>query len=96
MDQLLSVDYANELRAMIDPYKTFDDPKHYGAVYSLIPDKGTSQISILGTQGDAVSVTTSINLGYLGMCKIHANFVLSILFYPLSDSEQDLWATKLG
>ncbi len=64
MDQLLSMDYADQLRALIDPYKTFDDPKHYGAVYSLTKDAGTSHISIFGPQGDAVSITTSINLGY--------------------------------
>jgi len=64
LDKMLSEDYATDLRDSIDPYKTFDDPGHYGAVYSPTEESGTSQISILGPDGDAVSITTSINLGF--------------------------------
>lgn len=63
LEQILSPTYADELRSLIDPFKTFEDPRHYGAVYSSTGDEGTSHISILGPNGDAVSLTTSINLG---------------------------------
>lgn len=59
---LTSPDYAAAIRSMIQDDRTYDDPKHYGANTSLLEDHGTAHISILAPNGDAVSVTSTINL----------------------------------
>jgi gamma-glutamyltranspeptidase/glutathione hydrolase/leukotriene-C4 hydrolase len=60
----VSPDYATELRNKIADYKTYDDPSHYGVVFSQKEDSGTAQISVIGPNGDAVSLTTTINTGF--------------------------------
>merc|ERR1712020_127313 len=59
---LTSQDYVEEIKSQIDDSKTFSDPRHYGAEDSLTEDHGTCQHSFLSPDGDAVSVTASINL----------------------------------
>jgi len=59
---LTSQDYVEEIKSKIDDSKTFSDPRHYGAEDSLTEDHGTCQHSFLSPDGDAVSVTASINL----------------------------------
>jgi gamma-glutamyltranspeptidase/glutathione hydrolase/leukotriene-C4 hydrolase len=58
---MISVDYADELRGKIQDYRTSTDPKYYGAVYANTEDSGTAHISVIGPNGDAVSLTTTIN-----------------------------------
>ncbi|KAF5277175.1 hypothetical protein FQR65_LT03881 [Abscondita terminalis] len=58
---LTSYPFAVEVRHNITDDKTFQDPKHYGANYSLTNDTGTAHISVLAGNGDAVSVTGTIN-----------------------------------
>lgn len=55
-------EYAEDVRHRIFDNQTFSDPKHYGGEFNVINDKGTSHISILAPNGDAISVTTSVNL----------------------------------
>ncbi|XP_030764165.1 glutathione hydrolase 1 proenzyme-like isoform X1 [Sitophilus oryzae] len=62
---LTSKEYAENIRKQIVDNATFDDPKHYGAVFYDKGDHGTAHISIVDQNGDAVSVTSSINL-YFG------------------------------
>jgi gamma-glutamyltranspeptidase/glutathione hydrolase/leukotriene-C4 hydrolase len=64
LNQLLSANYATELRARIEKYKTFDDPAYYGGIFAQATDSGTAHISIIGPNGDAVSLTTTINHGF--------------------------------
>ena len=45
-----------------DGYEGVQDPEHYGAKEALTEDHGTCQHSFLSPDGDAVSVTASINL----------------------------------
>lgn len=59
--KMLSPEFAEQIRAKIDDTATSTDPKHYGGEYQVIADKGTSHLSILGPNGDALSVTSSIN-----------------------------------
>ncbi|XP_055314832.1 glutathione hydrolase 1 proenzyme-like isoform X2 [Sitodiplosis mosellana] len=60
--KMLSSEFANQIREKIDDNHTSDDPKHYGGDYKVIEDKGTSHVSILAPNGDAISVTSSIDL----------------------------------
>lgn len=53
--------FAEQIRQKINDSTTVNDPKHYGGIFSVINDKGTSHISILSKNGDAISVTSSIN-----------------------------------
>lgn len=61
--KLLSREFATELRGRLEEYKTFEDPRQYGAEFALTSDAGTAHISIIGPDGDAVSLTSTINLG---------------------------------
>jgi len=60
--QLTSKDYAEAVRKNISDYITWQDPGHYGAEVIVSDDHGTAQISVLAPNGDAVSVTSTINL----------------------------------
>lgn len=57
----MSREFAEECRHQIFDNQTFTDPKHYGGDFNVITDKGTSHVSILAPNGDAISVTTSVN-----------------------------------
>ncbi|XP_066271464.1 glutathione hydrolase 1 proenzyme-like [Branchiostoma lanceolatum] len=57
--RMVSKDFADELRGKIDDARTFDS-SYYG-ISAPSPDiRGTSHVSVLGPNGDAVSVTSSI------------------------------------
>lgn len=58
---MLSPELAEEIRRKIDDNHTTNDPKYYGGEFEVINDKGTSHISVLAPNGDAISVTSSIN-----------------------------------
>lgn len=53
--------YADDIRAKINDNQTYQDFKHYGGMYAMVPDHGTAQIAVLTANGDAVSVTSTIN-----------------------------------
>ena len=50
---------GEEYRQKIDRH-TYDFP-HYGAVHDITIDHGTTHINVYSSNGDAVSLTTSIN-----------------------------------
>lgn len=52
---------ADSVRDQILPDKTFNDYTHYGAEFSMEADHGTAHISVLATNGDAISITSTIN-----------------------------------
>lgn len=58
---LTSASYANEIRNLIRDNGTSEDFEYYGAKFSDQRDQGTAHISILAPNGDAISVTSSIN-----------------------------------
>jgi len=65
LTQLTSKDYAEAVSKNISDYITWQDAAHYGAEVIAPDDHGTAQISVLAPNGDAVSVTSTINL-YFG------------------------------
>lgn len=62
MRHLLSPELADQIRGKINDNHTTNDPTYYGGQYEVVDDKGTSHISILAPNGDAISVTSSVNL----------------------------------
>ena len=60
--EMVSERVAEERRSKISDDRTRSDPRDYGAVYEAGEDHGTAQISVLGPDGDAVSITSTINL----------------------------------
>ncbi|CAO1382913.1 unnamed protein product [Diamesa serratosioi] len=58
---LTSIDYAMEIRKRIDDKTTHNELGFYGAHYMNQEDHGTAHISILAPNGDAISVTGTIN-----------------------------------
>lgn len=59
---LTSREYADSIRLKIKDNSTSTNPKDYGAVTFSTEDHGTAHMSILAQNGDAVSVTSSINI----------------------------------
>lgn len=53
--------YADMIRAKINDNQTYQDYKYYGGVFGNVPDHGTAQISVLTANGDAITVTSTIN-----------------------------------
>lgn len=62
LKNLTSNEYANSIRLKIKDNSTSSIPKDYGAVFFNTEDHGTAHLSVLSQNGDAVSVTSSINL----------------------------------
>ena len=57
---MLEQSLGDELRQLIHDDKTFDNVSYYTQYFSAA-DFGTTHISVLAGNGDAVAVTTSIN-----------------------------------
>ncbi|XP_032594020.1 scoloptoxin SSD14 [Drosophila grimshawi] len=64
-ENLIDPDFAAEIRKLILDDRTFEDMSYYGANFSNVEDHGTAHISVLAPNGDAISVTSTIN-GHLG------------------------------
>ena len=62
---MTSKSWAEDRRKLIVDYRTYNDSAHYGADFFTHQDQGTSQISVVAPNGDAVAVTTTVNQ-YLG------------------------------
>ncbi|XP_058468197.1 glutathione hydrolase 1 proenzyme-like isoform X2 [Malaya genurostris] len=62
---LTSSDYAEQIRLKIHDDTTKQLPQDYGAQFYMDNSHGTAHISVLGPNGDAVSVTSSVNF-YFG------------------------------
>lgn len=59
--ELLSNEYADEIRKKIEDDKSHYNPKYYGVNVSIPEDHGTAHVSVLAPDGCAVSVTSTIN-----------------------------------
>lgn len=62
LTNLTSNHYAEEIRLKISDNRTSNDAKDYGAVFYNTNDHGTAHISVLAENGDAVSVTSTVNI----------------------------------
>ena len=59
---LTSFDWAYEKYNMINDSYTVNDPLFYGANFYEPNDHGTSHISVVAPNGDAVAATSTVNL----------------------------------
>ncbi|XP_010431940.1 PREDICTED: gamma-glutamyltranspeptidase 2-like [Camelina sativa] len=64
VSDMLSPKFAQKLKRKIKDKKTFD-PKHYGGKWNQINDHGTSHLSVMDSERNVVSMTSTIN-GYFG------------------------------
>lgn len=60
-EEIVDPDYADYIRSLIWDNRTFNDYQHYGGEFALREDHGTAHISVLTANGDAVSLTSTIN-----------------------------------
>lgn len=61
LSNITSSDFGMETRLKINDSMTSNDTAYYGAIEYQKSDSGTAHISVIGTNGDAVSLTSSIN-----------------------------------
>ncbi|EOA18807.1 hypothetical protein CARUB_v10007420mg [Capsella rubella] len=64
VSDMLSPQFAQNLKSKINDQKTFN-PNYYGGKWSQIKDHGTSHLSIIDSERNVVSMTSTIN-GYFG------------------------------
>lgn len=62
---ITSTEYAKAVYEKIYDNRTFDDPSYYGVQFYADEDHGTAHVSVISPNGDAVSVTSTIN-AYFG------------------------------
>lgn len=61
MSRLTNPETGMQMRALISNSSVLKNVYEYGAQFSGEDDAGTSHLSVLAPNGDAVSVTSSIN-----------------------------------
>lgn len=62
MNNLTNPEYAKVIFEKISDNSTNNDPKYYGGVIYNKEEHGTAHISVISEEGDAVSVTSSVNI----------------------------------
>lgn len=67
IEQYFDMKYADLLRSKITPDRTYNNYKHYGPEFAMEEDHGTAHISVLAENGDAISITSSINGMWVGV-----------------------------
>ncbi|SPP77918.1 blast:Gamma-glutamyltranspeptidase 1 [Drosophila guanche] len=65
LEKILSAELVAEVRKLIHDDSTSQDNLYYGANFSVEADHGTAHMNVLATNGDAVSITSTIN-NYFG------------------------------
>uniref|UniRef100_A0A0K8TPF4 Putative gamma-glutamyltransferase n=1 Tax=Tabanus bromius TaxID=304241 RepID=A0A0K8TPF4_TABBR len=62
---MTNADFVKHIRHLIKDNETYTDYSFYGADFSLPADHGTANIAVLAPNGDAITVTSTIN-NYFG------------------------------
>ncbi|KAI9113817.1 hypothetical protein K1719_015068 [Acacia pycnantha] len=77
LSDMLSPKFAKELKEDINDSKTFG-PRHYGGRWNQVQDHGTSHVSIIDQERNAVSMTVTINYYFgAGMLSPSTGIVLN-------------------
>ena len=64
VNNITSREWAEDKSRKIFDDKTFTDTEYYEANFTTPEDHGTAHVSVLDANGDAVAVTTTINLHF--------------------------------
>ncbi len=80
VEKLTSEDFAMETYLSINDSYTVNNASYYGADFSLTEDHGTTHLSVFGPNGDAVSVTSTINTGYVRLYLLACAYCVSACF----------------
>jgi len=59
--RLLDPDFVNEVRSKISDTSTHTDYEFYGANFTFVSDNGTANMAVIAPNGDAVSITSTVN-----------------------------------
>lgn len=62
VEDVTSDKFAEYVQGQIHDNYTINDPKYYGARYQHPEDHGTAHLSFVAPNGDAIAVTSTINL----------------------------------
>lgn len=62
MANLTSQNHTLSIRSMIGDYATNSTYEYYGAEYYQPENHGTAHVSIIGANGDAIAITSTVNL----------------------------------
>lgn len=73
---LIKLEYAEQVRKKIDDTKTHE-VQYYGNTSTLPDDHGTAHMSILAPNGDAISVTSTINNVFGSMIRSRTGIILN-------------------
>lgn len=65
LEQMLQPEFLESIRKLIHDNSTSQDYLYYGANFTVEEDHGTAHMNVLATNGDAVSITSTIN-NYFG------------------------------
>ncbi|XP_053951129.1 scoloptoxin SSD14 [Anastrepha ludens] len=65
LNNLISQEFADRVRTLIYDNRTFSNYDYYGANFTTVEDHGTANMAVLAANGDAVTVTSTIN-NYFG------------------------------
>ncbi|KAH8235546.1 hypothetical protein KR032_002179, partial [Drosophila birchii] len=65
LEQMLQPEFVESIRKLIHDDRTSQDYLYYGANFTVEEDHGTAHMNVLATNGDAVSITSTIN-NYFG------------------------------
>lgn len=71
-NDLMSKEYIEMIRSKIFDNSTSQDPRFYGANFDMPEDHGTANIVVLAPNGDAVSVTSTVNLLWVCLSALSA------------------------
>ncbi|XP_017871836.1 PREDICTED: gamma-glutamyltranspeptidase 1 [Drosophila arizonae] len=61
LEKLLGHELVDTVRSLIKDDKTSQDYMYYGANFTVEPDHGTAHMNVLASNGDAISITSTIN-----------------------------------
>lgn len=65
LEEMLKPEFLESVRKLIHDNSTSEDYLYYGANFTVEEDHGTAHMNVLATNGDAVSITSTIN-NYFG------------------------------
>ncbi|KAH8386387.1 hypothetical protein KR093_000174, partial [Drosophila rubida] len=61
LEKIMGQQLVTSVRSLIKDNSTSQDYLHYGANFTVEPDHGTAHMNVLAANGDAVSITSTIN-----------------------------------